>query len=109
RGYLQVEGSHTLEHFVNGVAADIQDPETELPSSQRVRLARIASAASGEDRQEIRQRADIRIGALGSGSDYTAFLDHLGIASLNVSYGGGDPPGVFFSLFQDLSLFTPFF
>jgi N-acetylated-alpha-linked acidic dipeptidase len=108
RGYLQVEGSHTLEHFINGVAADIQDPETELPSSQRVRLARIARAASGEDRQEIRQRADIRIGALGSGSDYTAFLDHLGIASLNVGYGGEDEGGIYHSIYDDFYWYTHF-
>jgi N-acetylated-alpha-linked acidic dipeptidase len=108
RGYLQVEGSHTLEHFVNAVASDISDPETELPATQRVKLARIAQAGSAEDRQELRQRADMRIGALGSGSDYTAFLDHLGIASLNISYGGEDEGGIYHSIYDDFYWYTHF-
>jgi N-acetylated-alpha-linked acidic dipeptidase len=108
RGYLEVAGSHTLEHFINGVAAEISDPETELSSSQRVRLARIAHASNAEDRQEIRQRADIRIGPLGSGSDYTAFLDHLGIASLNIGYGGEDESGIYHSIYDDFYWYTHF-
>jgi N-acetylated-alpha-linked acidic dipeptidase len=108
RGYLEVEGSHTLEHFVNAVTSDISDPETELPATQRVKLARIAQARNAEDRQELRQRADIRIGALGSGSDYTAFLDHLGIASLNISYGGEDEGGIYHSIYDDFYWYTHF-
>jgi N-acetylated-alpha-linked acidic dipeptidase len=85
RGYLEVEGSHTLEKFINGVARDIDDPETKADGVEAAAGARIAGAAGrprgGPDPQEARTRADLRIGALGSGSDYTAFLDHLGIAS----------------------------
>jgi N-acetylated-alpha-linked acidic dipeptidase len=108
RGYLEVEGSHTLEHFINAVASDIPDPETELPATQRVKLARIAHAGNAEDRQELRQRADIRIGALGSGSDYTAFLDHVGIASLNIGYGGEDEGGIYHSIYDDFYWYTHF-
>jgi N-acetylated-alpha-linked acidic dipeptidase len=108
RGYLEVEGSHTLEHFINSVASEVTDPETELTSTQRVRLARIAQASNAEDRQEARQRADFRIGALGSGSDYTAFLDHLGIASLNISYGGEDSSGIYHSIYDDFYWYTHF-
>ncbi len=108
RGYLNVEGSHTLEHFINGVAADIKDPETELSASQRDRLAAIARAKNAEDRQEVRQRAEVRIGALGSGSDYTAFLDHVGIASLNLGYGGEDEGGIYHSIYDDFYWFTHF-
>lgn len=108
RGYLNIEGSHTLEHFINGVAAEIKDPETEVPASQRVRLNRIANARSADDRQELRERADIRIGALGSGSDYTAFLDHLGIASLNLGFGGEDESGIYHSIYDDFYWYTHF-
>jgi N-acetylated-alpha-linked acidic dipeptidase len=86
RGYLSMNGSHTLEHFVNGVARDIQDPDSGLPVTQRLRLREIEQAKTAEDRQELRQRADLRVDALGSGSDYTAFIDHLGIATLDLSY-----------------------
>jgi len=88
RGYLGVEGSHTLEKFSNDVARDVSDPETQLSAWKRSRLHEIATAKSADQRKEIRERADLRIPALGSGSDYTAFLQHDGIASLNIGFGG---------------------
>jgi N-acetylated-alpha-linked acidic dipeptidase len=111
RGYLQVEGSHTLEKFINGVARDVEDPETKLPVWKRLQLRRIANPpadATPADRQEVRQRADLRIGALGSGSDYTVFLDHLGIASLNLGYEGEDAGGIYHSVYDDFYWYTHF-
>ena len=106
RGYLGMEGSHTLEKFINGVARDITDPETGLTVWKRTQLARIA--ASAQDRQEVRQRPDLRIGALGCGSDYSVFLDHLGIASLNLGYGGEDGSGIYHSIYDDLYWYMHF-
>src|SRR5256886_13828308 len=93
RGYFEVEGSHTLEKFSNDVARDITDPETKLSVWKRDRLHKIANAKTTEQREEVRTRADLRIPALGSGSDYTAFLQHDGVASLNFGFGGGDRGG----------------
>ena len=93
RGYLNMVGSHTLEHLVNGVAHDIQDPETKLSVWQRSHLHDLAEAKTDDARKELRQRADLRMKPLGSGSDYTAFIDHLGIASLNLSYSDEDDDG----------------
>ncbi|PYT32759.1 MAG: folate hydrolase, partial [Acidobacteria bacterium] len=95
------------EKFINGVAKDIADPEKDYPAFKRLRLQRIANAAPA-DRDEIRKRADLRIGALGSGSDYTAFLDHLGIASLNLGYGGEDGGGIYHSIYDDFYWYTHF-
>jgi len=108
RGYLEVEGSHSLEHLVNDVARDIQDPETKLSVSRRAQLRKIEQAKTEDDRKEFRQRADLRIEALGSGSDYTAFLDHIGIASLNVGYGGEDTSGIYHSAYDDFYWYTHF-
>jgi len=108
RGYLEVEGSHTLEHLVNDVARDIQDPETKLAVSRRAQLRDIEQARTEDDRKELRQRPDLRIEALGSGSDYTAFLDHIGVASLNVGYGGEDTSGIYHSAYDDFYWFTHF-
>jgi N-acetylated-alpha-linked acidic dipeptidase len=108
RGYLQVEGSTSLEHFMNGVARDIEDPETHVSAWQRVDAREISQAKSEEDRKEIRQRADHRIGALGSGSDYTVFLDHLGIASINAGFGGEDRGGIYHSIYDDFYWYTHF-
>ncbi len=108
RGYLGVGGSHTLEKFINGVAKDIEDPEKGISVWERSRLGQIARARSQEDRAEIRNRADLRIGALGSGSDYTAFIDHLGIASLDMGYFGEDGGGIYHSIYDDFYWYTHF-
>jgi N-acetylated-alpha-linked acidic dipeptidase len=108
RGLLGMEGSHSLEQFINGVARDIEDPETKLTVWQRLQLSEIADAKSADDRKELRQRADLRIAALGSGTDYTAFIDHLGIASLNLGYGGEDPEGIYHSIYDDFYWYMHF-
>ncbi|HVT97717.1 MAG TPA: transferrin receptor-like dimerization domain-containing protein [Acidobacteriaceae bacterium] len=108
RGYFRAEGSHSLENFVNDVAKDIQDPETGMNVWKRVRLVDM-SRAKAQDRHEIRTRADLRIPALGSGSDYTVFIDHLGVASVNFGYGGEDDGGgQYHSVYDDFYWYTHF-
>jgi N-acetylated-alpha-linked acidic dipeptidase len=110
RGFLQVEGSHTLERFINGVARDIQDPESKVSVWKRLQARRLANPGgdSARERTEARNRADLRIGALGSGSDYTVFLDHLGVASVNLSFGGEDSSGIYHSIYDDFFFYTHF-
>lgn len=109
RGYLAVEGSHTLQKFINGVARDIQDPEKNISVWQREWDRRIRRAATPAERQALRQNPDLKIGALGSGSDYTVFLDHLGIASLTLSYGGeSNGAGIYHSIYDDFYWFSHF-
>src|SRR5246127_601035 len=108
RGVLNVEGSHSLEQLINGVARDIEDPETKLTVWGRLQLSNLAQAKSADDRKELRQRTDLRIGALGSGTDFTAFLDHIGIASLNLGYGGEDEQGIYHSIYDDFYWYTHF-
>ncbi len=108
RGFFRARGSHSLEHFISDVARDITDPETNLPVWKRAQLYRIANAKSAEERQELRQRNDLRMGALGDGSDYTAFIHHGGIASLNLGYGGEDEGGEYHSIYDDFYWYTHF-
>jgi N-acetylated-alpha-linked acidic dipeptidase len=108
RGYLSMGGSHTLEKFMNEVARDIVDPEKNISVWKRSQLKSIADAETPEERTEVRKRADLRIYALGSGSDYTVFVDHLGIASLNLSYGGEDGGGIYHSIYDDFYWYAHF-
>jgi len=108
RGLFFMGGSHSLEQFINAVARDIEDPETKLTVWQRRQLSDIADAKSPDERSELRQRTDLRIEAIGSGTDFTAFLDHLGIASLNLGYGGEDDGGIYHSIYDDFYWFTHF-
>ena len=117
RGFLHVGGSHALQHFVNEVAADITDPQTNVSVSDRLRAALAVEAAgpgaSPRDKAlgEIAANPgkDLPIDALGSGSDYSTFLQHLGLASLNVGYGGeGSSGGVYHSLYDDYAHHSTF-
>ena len=107
RGYLFLEGSHGLEHFINGVAADVKDPEKGISVLERTRLQEIARAR-GADRTEARSRADLRIGALGDGSDYTPFLDFAGIPALDLGFGGEDRGSEYHSIYDDFYWYTHF-
>lgn len=113
RGILNMNGSHSLEQFINGVARDIEDPETAAAGTkmtvwQRAHLNAISEAKSAEDRKELRQRADLRIGALGSGTDFTAFIDHVGVATLDMGFGGEDEEGIYHSIYDDFYWYTHF-
>lgn len=103
RGFLGAGGSHALERFVNEVAHDVVDPQTGVSVWERVRAARMVQG----DR-EARTRADLRIGPLGSGSDYTPFLQHLGIAALNIGYGGESGGGSYHSIFDSFDYYSRF-
>jgi len=107
RGLLSVGGSHTLERFVNEIVRQIADPETKLTVAERWRAKRLAKATLA-DRHEIRARPDVPIEALGSGSDYTPFLQHLGIASLNLGYGDEESEGSYHSIYDSFDHYTRF-
>ena len=108
RGYLGMAGSHSLERFINDVARDITDPETGLSAWKRVQLSSLAATTSGKTRTELRSRPDLRIEALGSGSDFSAFLQHAGIASLNVGFGGEGGDGIYHSIYDNFEHFMRF-
>ncbi|HUG39395.1 MAG TPA: transferrin receptor-like dimerization domain-containing protein [Longimicrobiales bacterium] len=102
RGFLSMGGSHTLERFINQVAADVPDPQTGVTIQQRARAAR---AVGGDD---VLGSRDLPISPLGSGSDYTPFLQHLGIASLNLGFGGESGGGSYHSQYDSFEHYTRF-
>jgi N-acetylated-alpha-linked acidic dipeptidase len=109
RGFLGVGGSHSLQHFVNQVAADVKDPQTGVSVRDRLRAG--LAVAGVEQASNPRAAAlgkiaadparDLPIEALGSGSDYSAFLQNLGLATLNLGFGGeGESGGVYHSAYD---------
>jgi N-acetylated-alpha-linked acidic dipeptidase len=136
RGWLGVAGSHSLEAFMREVARDITDPQRKmsvLDASIERRRAQAAAPDTGAVRRDSTRtpadsvRADsvrramaqspttraaadtsFTIGALGSGSDYTAFLDHLGLPSLNISYGGDGNDGIYHSIYDSFDFYRRF-
>ena len=121
RGYLNVSGSHSLEPFVSDVARNIIDPEKNISVLQRDQMRRAGAGGPGGGGRGGRGDAaaapagrggggqTFQIGALGSGSDYTVFLDFLGVASMDIRYGGEDnSAGVYHSIYDDFYWFTHF-
>ncbi len=96
RGFLSAAGSHDLQHFVNQAGRDVADPQTGVPVLDRLRAKILAAhfedpaSVPADLYQSAKAGGDIAIGPLGSGSDYSAFLQHLGIASVDVRFGGED-------------------
>lgn len=107
RGFLGMAGSHTLEKFINEVGKSVSDPQTKLTVWERTRANQLVNG-NPASRNELMKRQDLRIGALGSGSDYTPFLQHLGIASLNLGFGGEDGAGVYHSVYDSFDHYTRF-
>src|SRR5262249_48935226 len=108
RGFLNVGGSHALEPVVAGAAAEVEDPEKKMSVLARARLKHIADAEKPEDRVEARVHAGLRLEALGSGSDFTPFLQHAGIASLNIGFAGESRGGIYHSIYDDFAWYSRF-
>ena len=108
RGFFDAGGSHDLERLINDIARAIPDPEKDMSIWQRTRLNDISKAKSQEDKDKIRKRADLRIGTLGDGSDYTPFLDFVGVSALDISFGGEADADAYHSIYDDFYWYTHF-
>jgi N-acetylated-alpha-linked acidic dipeptidase len=108
-GWLHVSGSHTLELFAAETALSIQQPN----STQSLADASLHHPDPDDDperavREHERDRKDFHIDALGAGSDYVAFLDFLGIASMNDGFGGAGRGGIYHSAYDSIYWYTHF-
>ena len=107
RGLLGAGGSQSLERLFNEVGRAVVDPERGVSVLDRARAAAIAQGDE-KTRARLRSRADLQLEALGSGSDFTPFLQHLGIAALNVGFGGEEQYGQYHSIYDSIAHFERF-
>lgn len=108
RGFFDAGGSHTLEKLVNESAKDVIDPQTGVNVLERRKAADAFNASGTKAKKEILARSSFPMDALGSGSDYTPFIQHLGIPSMNIGYGGEDNGGEYHSVYDSYDLYTRF-
>ncbi|MDZ4148467.1 MAG: M28 family metallopeptidase [Flavobacteriaceae bacterium] len=101
RGYLSAGGSHSLEAMMDGIAEDVIDPQTKVSVKDRKKALEIRQ--NGAENYK-----GFRLYALGSGSDYTPFIQHLGIPALNLGYDGEDDGGEYHSIYDSYDLYTRF-
>lgn len=104
RGFLGASGSYQVERLINDVARDVTDPETKASVWERQKAARVVRPMRGGGAASDKGEDIIPIGALGSGSDFQAFVDHLGVTSISLGFGGEDRGGTYHSAYD-----TPWF
>ncbi|MCH8334472.1 MAG: M28 family peptidase [Proteobacteria bacterium] len=107
RGFINIGGSHVLERFFNQIIEEVDDPLSAITLKER-RRAYDLIYGDEKEKSTARDRADLRIYPLGSGSDYTPFLQHLGIASANVNFGGEAADGSYHTLYDTYEHYTKF-
>ncbi|NOX69246.1 MAG: M28 family peptidase [Gammaproteobacteria bacterium] len=100
RGFIGIGGSHVLERFFNQIMEDVQDPRMDISLKERRRALLKLNAKTEREKDDARNRSDLRIYPMGSGSDYTPFLQHLGIASANMGFGGEGAGGSYHTLYD---------
>ena len=107
RGFMFAGGSHTLQKLVNEVAADVQDPEMNISVLERSKAKHVLDA-NAKEQKELMSASGLKIDALGSGSDFSPFLQHIGIASLDISFGGEGSGGEYHSIYDSYDMFKKF-
>ncbi len=116
RGILTTGASYDAQRLITEAAADVKDPETGASALARamaaLQVAGLAEGATDEVKRRAKEAAtgpDLPIQPLGSGSDYTPFVQHLGVASINLEYAGeGEQAGVYHSQYDTYEHFARF-
>lgn len=100
RGFLGAEGSHALETLITEISKEVEDPQTKVSVFERAKAANTVAASSSKDKKEAMSKTTFTIGAMGSGSDYSAFIQHLGIPSLDLGFSGENGGGEYHSIYD---------
>ena len=107
KGWLQVGGSHGLQQFMTEVSREVMDPRTGKPVAEEARRRQVMGMPEGE-RAAREKDAALWLEPLGSGSDFTPFLQHLTLSSLNVGFGGESNGGIYHSVYDTVNWYTKF-
>ena len=108
RGFLSAAGSHALESMIDGIAKDVIDPQTKVSVFDRLKAREVVSAGSDKAKKDNMAKKSMTIGALGSGSDYSSFLQYAGIPSLNIAFGGENPGGEYHTAYDSYDFYSRF-
>jgi N-acetylated-alpha-linked acidic dipeptidase len=108
RGFLYAGGSHTFETLITEIAREVTDPQTKISVFERGKSLQAVNANNTKARMDALNRKTFPLGALGSGSDYSPFIQHLGVPSLNLAYGGEGNGGEYHSIYDSYDHYIRF-
>lgn len=108
KGFLDVEGSHALEQMITEISKEVKDPQKSVTVFDRVKAKQIIEAKGTAAKKEALNKTQFEMGALGSGSDFSSFIQHLGVPSLNIGYSGEDAGGEYHSIYDSYDHYSKF-
>ena len=108
RGFLGVEGSHALEPLMDEISKQVIDPQTNVSVFERGKVHRAINATGDDAKKKVLDEKELTLGAMGSGSDYSSFIQHAGVPSLDIGYGGEDDGGEYHSIYDSYDLYSKF-
>lgn len=108
RGFLSAEGSHALEPLIDEIAKSITDPQTNVSVFERRKAHNVLIAGSTESKRKILGDKELKLGAMGSGSDYSSFIQHAGIPALNLGFSGEGNGGEYHSIYDSYDNYRRF-
>lgn len=108
RGFYGGGGSQALETLMDEITRNVTDPQTNVSVFDRRRAHELVDAKSVKDKKEILDRKGDQLESLGSGSDYSSFLQHLGIPTLDLGFGGEDGGGEYHSIYDSFDNYHRF-
>ena len=108
RGFLGAQGSHAFMPMITEISKSVTDPETGVSVFERAKASKAASASSALAKKEAFEATQYPLGAMGSGSDYSSFIQHLGVPSLNIGFGGEDEGGEYHSIYDSYDMYKRF-
>lgn len=108
RGFLGVDGSHALETLVTEISKEVTDPQTRVSVFERRKAINAVDAPNAKAKKEAMAKTTFKVNAMGSGSDYSSFIQHAGIPALNIGYGGEDDGGEYHSIYDSYDDYSRF-
>lgn len=108
RGFLGVDGSHALETLVTEISKEVTDPQTRVSMFERRKAINAVDAPNAKAKKEAMAKTTFKVNAMGSGSDYSSFIQHAGIPALNIGYGGEDDGGEYHSIYDSYDDYSRF-
>ncbi len=108
RGFLGAQGSHAFIPFITEISKSVIDPQTNVSVFERARASNAVNASSSKAKLEALKQNEFRLEPMGSGSDYSSFIQHIGIPSLNIGFGGEDDGGEYHSIYDSYDHYARF-
>jgi N-acetylated-alpha-linked acidic dipeptidase len=108
RGFFDAEGSHALTTMIDEIAKEVVDPQTKVSVYVRKKAANVVNAPNVKAKKDALDKKTLELGALGSGSDFSSFLQHLAVPSLNIGYGGENDGGEYHSIYDSYDDYVRF-